>query len=176
MRYKLRKFTPKDVNSITKYANNINIAKWLTKEFPYPYYKNHAEFFIKTISNEDPTLTFAIEIDGEAVGSIAITPQKKNNENESENKLIPVCDKQAEVGYWLAEKYWKKGIITAAIKEITNYGFKTFDIDCIFATPFIENMPSQKVLKKAGFVTDSKIRKITKNNESYEVFIFSKML
>lgn len=56
---------------------------------------------------------------------------------------------------------------------MVEYGFKTFDIDCIFATPFLENTASQKVLKKAGFKTDAKKRKIIKNNETYEVIVFS---
>ena len=170
--YILRKFSVNDINSITKHANNINIAKWLTDEFPHPYYKKDAESFINMVSNENPTTTFAIEVNGEASGAIAITPPEEDKGTESMDTVINACDKKAELGYWLAEDYWDRGIISSAIKEIVEYGFETFDIDCIFATPFIENIASQKVLKKAGFKTDSEIRKILKNNISYEVFIF----
>lgn len=196
MQYNLRRFQKKDVDSITKYANNKNIAKWLTNEFPYPYSKEDAEFFINMVSKEDPNFAFAIEINEEAVGSIAITPESDNNKNninnnfDSDNNIINenkenltqndqlqetkinICDKQAELGYWLAEKYWNKGIMTSAIKKMVDHGFKTFDINCIFATPFVKNTASQKVLKKVGFSSDGKSRKIIKNNETYEVFIF----
>jgi RimJ/RimL family protein N-acetyltransferase len=189
IKYKLRKFKKTDANTITKYANNKNIAKWLTKEFPHPYYKKDAESFIDIVSKIDPNIVFTIEINEEAAGSIAVTPQSKENiqkndynninkekinqNNQTQNTTINICNKQAELGYWLAEKYWNKGIMTLAIEEMVEYGFKTFDIDCIFATPFIENLASQKVLKKVGFASDEKVRKIVKCNESYEVFVFS---
>lgn len=173
MQYKLRKFEDTDVDSIAKYANNQNIAKWLTNEFPHPYSKADAEFFIDIVSKEDPTVVFTIEINGEAVGSIAVTPQTNSPENtQIQDTQMNICDKQAELGYWLAEKYWNNGIMTSAIKEMVDYGFKTFDIDCIYATPFKKNTASQKVLKKVGFFSDGKSIEIIKNNETYEVFIF----
>ena len=177
--YKLRKFEKTDANSITKYANNKNIAKWLTKEFPHPYDKKDAESFIHIVSKIEPNIVFTIEVNGEAAGSISVTPQNnvniwKNNPNiEVQDTEINICNKQAELGYWLAEDYWNKGIMTLAIKEIVEYGFKTFDINCIFATPFINNLASQKVLKKAGFKSDKKVLKIIKSNEPYEVYAFS---
>lgn len=76
MKYKLRKVNIKDIDSITKYVNNENIAKWLTNEFPHPYSKKDAETFIHIVSNENPVKTFTIEIDGEACGSIAVNPIK----------------------------------------------------------------------------------------------------
>jgi RimJ/RimL family protein N-acetyltransferase len=161
--YKLRKFRKSDVGSLLKYANNYNVAKFLTSEFPHPYYKEDAELFIDHISNDNPTQVFAIEIKGEAAGAIAITPQTKLD--------IP----SGELGYWIAEKYWNNGIATSAIKKIVDYGFNTFDIDRIYATPFIENKSSQRVLMKSGFKleSDSKVT-IIKNKEPYDVFIFSK--
>lgn len=161
--YKLRKFKKTDVDHLVKHANNYNVAKFLTNEFPHPYYKEDAESFISYISNDNPTKVFAIEIEGEAVGAIAITPQTEVN------------SKNGELGYWIAEKYWNNGIITSAIEKIVDYGFKTFDINRIYATPFIENKASQRVLIKSGFKLESNsIITITKNNEAYDVFVFSK--
>jgi len=171
--YKLRKFKESDADSIAKYANNPNIAKWLTNEFPHPYSKEEAERFINIVLNENMDV-FTIEVNKEAAGSIGVFPQGEREEKTNDT-TISICDKQAELGYWLAEKYWNKGIMTSAIKDMVNYGFETFDIDCIFATPFKENIVSQKVLKKVGFKTDSKVRKIIKSNEIYEVLIFSIM-
>ncbi|MCL2157449.1 MAG: GNAT family N-acetyltransferase [Methanobrevibacter sp.] len=161
--FHLRKFRKSDVDSLVKHANNYNVAKFLTSEFPYPYYKKDAEPFISVISNENPTKVFAIEIEGEAAGAIAITPQNEFGK------------KDAELGYWISEKYWNHGIVSSAIEKMVDYGFKTFDIDRIYATPFIENKASQRVLIKTGFWQESSSPiTIIKNNEPYDVFVFSK--
>jgi len=175
IKYKLRKFKKTDIDSIANHANNKNIAKFLTNEFPFPYTKRDAEFFINIVSKESPTKTFCIEVNGEAAGAIAITPQMGNEHISKENSDTPIniCNKQAELGYWLAEKYWNNGIITSAIKEIVNYGFETFNINCVFATPFIPNLASQRVLSKVGFFSNLEKEKIRKNNELYEVFVYS---
>ena len=162
--YVLRKFRKSDVDHLVKHANNYNVSKYLTSEFPYPYYKEDAESFIEYVSNDNPTKVFAIEIEGEVAGSIAVTPQiEPNNED-------------GELGYWLAEKYWNNGIATSAIRKMVDYGFETFDIRKIYATPFIENKASQRVLIKSGFKleSDSKVT-IVKNNEEYDVFVFYKI-
>ena len=152
-----------DVDSLVKYANNYNVAKFLTNEFPHPYYKEDAKAFILSISNDNPTNVFAIEIEGEVAGAIAIIPQTEFD------------SAKGELGYWIAEKYWNNGIATSAIKKIVDYGFKTFNIDKIYATPFIENKASQRVLIKSGFKLESNSKvAIIKNNEEYDVFVFSK--
>jgi len=168
--YKLRKFNEKDINSIAEYANNENIAKWLTDEFPSPYSKKDAEIFINITSTESSMKVFAIEVDGEAAGSIALTLNQINDQNSLN---IYKNIKTAELGYWLGEKHWNKGIITSAIKDIVKYGFNNYEINCIYATPFENNITSQKVLKKAGFKTDSKVKIINKKNKNYKVIIYS---
>ena len=174
--YKLRKFRKTDADSIVKYANNEKIAKWLTNEFPHPYSKEDAEFFINSISKENPTNTFAIEINKEAAGAITVAPQMKiiaTSKKENTFLQINICDKQGGFGYWLAEKYWNNGIMTSVIKEIVNYGFETFDINCIYATPFAGNIASQRVLKKAGFTSDLEKKNILKKDEIYESYVYS---
>ncbi|MCL2115830.1 MAG: GNAT family N-acetyltransferase [Methanobrevibacter sp.] len=159
----LRKFRKSDVDNVVKHANNYNVAKFLTNEFPHPYFKEDAKLYIDHISKDNPTKVFAIEIEGEAAGAIAITPQTESKR------------KEGELGYWIGEKYWNKGIMTLAIEKMVDYGFKTFDIDRIYATPFIENKASQRVLIKSGFCQESSSPiTIIKNNEPYDVFVFSK--
>jgi RimJ/RimL family protein N-acetyltransferase len=161
--FNLRKFRKSDVDDLVKHANNYNVAKFLTNEFPHPYYKKDAEPFISVSSNENPTKVFAIEIEREVAGAIAIIPQTGFE------------IKDAELGYWIAEKYWNHGIATSAIKKMVEYGFKVFDVDRIYATPFIENKASQRVLIKSGFCQESGSKvTIIKNNEPYDVFVFSK--
>ncbi len=155
MEFKLRKWQPEDVESLVKYANNSKIAKNLTNQFPHPYRKEDAIKFIQMTLSQQPTTIFAIEINGEAVGSIGLHPQ------------TDVHLKNAELGYFLGEPYWGKGIMTAAIQQMVDYGFKTFEITRIFARPFGTNFGSQRVLEKAGFVLEGRFEKILFKNGEY---------
>jgi RimJ/RimL family protein N-acetyltransferase len=116
------------------------------------------------IANNNPLKVFAIEVKGEAVGSIGIFPQ------------TDIHEKNAEMGYWLAEEYWGQRIMTKAIQEIVAYGFRTFDIVRIFARPFSTNLNSQRVLEKAGFTFDAKLKKaLFKNGEFMDEIIYAKL-
>ncbi len=163
MDFKLRKWNKADLDCLVKYANNSNIAKWLTNGFPYPYTHKDGEAYLSTIENDNPVKVFAIEMNGEAVGSIGIFPQ------------ADIHRKSAEMGYWLAEEYWGQGIMTKAIQEITGYGFQTFDIVRIFARPFSTNLKSQRVLEKAGFVFEARLKSaLFKNDEFMDEMIYAK--
>jgi len=164
MNYKLRDWSISDVDSLVRHANNYNIAKWLTNQFPYPYTENDAKDFIEAVTKDNPTKVLAIEIDGEVVGSIGIFPQSD------------IHEKNAEIGYWLSEKYWGNGIITKAILEIVDYGFKTFDIVRIYARPFSTNKGSQRALEKCGFIVEARLKKaLYKNGEYMDELIYSKL-
>ena len=139
MDIKLRKWSEADLDNLVKYANNQNVAKWLTNGFPHPYTYEDGKAYLSMIVNDNPTKVFAIEVNGEAVGSIGIFPQ------------TDIHEKNAEIGYWLAEEYWGNGIMTQAIREIVEYGFSTFEIVRIFARPCSTNLKSQRELQKAGF-------------------------
>lgn len=158
----LRKWNDGDLDSLVKHANNFNIAKYLTDAFPHPYTKEDGEKYLAIISTDSPCKIFAIDIDGEAIGSIGIFPQSD------------IHAKSAEVGYWLSENYWGQGIMTNAVKEIINYGFTTFDIVRIFARPFATNKGSQHVLEKAGMQLEARLKKaLFKNGEYIDELIFS---
>jgi len=155
MNFTLRPFKDSDLTSLVKYANNYNIAKFLTNQFPHPYTDEDGRKFISSISNNNPVNVFAIEVNGEAAGAIGIFPQSD------------IHEKNAEMGYWLAEPFWGKGIITRAIGEIVEYGFKTFDIAQIFARPFSINPASQRVLEKAGFTCEARLKNAIYKNGNY---------
>lgn len=164
MNYKLRNWKISDVDSLVEHANNYNVAKWLTNQFPYPYDKNAGRAFIDSTSNDNPQKVFAIEIDGKAVGSIGIFPQSD------------IHEKSAEIGYWLSEEYWGKGIMPKAIAEMIDYGFESFDIVRIYARPFSNNKGSQRVLEKAGLELEARLkRSIYKNGEYLDELIYSKL-
>ena len=163
MEYKLRDWKTSDLKSLVAHANNFNIAKWLTNQFPFPYTENDGKVYIESASKEHKSKNFAIEIDGEAVGAIGIFPQSD------------IHAKTAEIGYWLSEKYWGNGIMPKAISEIVNYGFGTFDIVRIYARPFSTNKGSQRALEKAGFEREATLKKaLYKNGEYLDEIIYSK--
>lgn len=164
MNYKLRTWNISDIESVVKHANNYNIAKWLTNQFPYPYDEKAAEAYIHSVWNDSPQRVFVIEVNGEAAGSIGIFPQ------------TDIHEKSAEIGYWLSEKYWGNGIVSKAIAEIVDYGFKTFDIVRIYARPFSTNKGSQRVLEKAGFELEARLKKaLYKNGEYMDELIYTKL-
>jgi RimJ/RimL family protein N-acetyltransferase len=154
--FELRPWQRSDAESLSKYANNPKIAKNLTDIFPHPYTLEDAYKFINMAISSEPTTIFAIDVKGEAVGGIGLHQQHD------------IQRKNAELGYWLAEPYWGKGIITEAIKSMVSYGFKTLDINRIFARPFGSNFASQKVLEKAGFILEARLEKTLIKNNVYE--------
>jgi len=155
MNFILRPFRDTDLQSLVKYANNYNIAKYLTNQFPHPYSDEDGRKFILSVSKDNPVKVFAIEINGEAAGAIGIFPQSD------------IHEKNAEIGYWLAENFWGNGIITRAIKQTVEYGFKIFDISMIFARPFSVNPASQRVLEKTGFVCEARLKNGVYKNGIY---------
>ena len=134
--FKIRPWTASDLDNLVKYANNWNVAKNLTDKFPHPYTETDAKFFIEFATIDDPIHIFAIDIDGEAAGGIGIHPQ------------TDIFIKNAELGYWLGEPFWGQGIISNAIRQITDFAFTTYEIDRVFARPFGTNTASQRFLKK----------------------------
>ena len=164
MNFTLRPFKNSDLTSLVKYANNYNVARFMTNQFPYPYSEDDGRKFISSVCDGNPVNVFAIEVNGEAVGSIGIFPQSD------------IHEKNAEMGYWLAEPFWGNNIITRAIGQIVDYGFKTFDIVQIFSRPFSINLASQRVLEKAGFTLEARLKNaVYKNGEYMDELIYVKM-
>lgn len=156
MQFTLRPWSLSDIDSLVEYGNNFNIAKNMRNAFPHPYTKEAGIRFIEKMKQFNPAQVFTIDINGKASGGIGIFPQDD------------IMCKNAELGYWLAEPFWGKGIITMAIKEMVSYGFKTFDISRIFAIPFGSNIASQKALEKAGFKLEAKLENTIFKNGGYQ--------
>jgi RimJ/RimL family protein N-acetyltransferase len=152
----LRAFSMDDLDDLVRYANNPNIAKNLTDLFPHPYSREDGMKFIKMTMEQNPRQVMAIAIDGEVSGAIGVHPQ------------TDIHRKNAELGYWLAEPFWGKGIITEAVKQMVDYGFRTFDIDRIYARPFGDNRASQRVLEKAGFKLEARFKNTLIKNGVYQ--------
>ncbi|TGD82696.1 GNAT family N-acetyltransferase [Hymenobacter wooponensis] len=162
MSFTLRAWSPDDLPSLVRCANNPAIAGFMNDQFPHPYTEETGRNFIAMASQEDPLHIFAIEVDGQAVGGIGIHPRTN------------IERKNAEMGYWLAEPFWGRGIITEAVKQLVAYGFQTFDINRIFARPFGTNLASQRVLEKAGFVLEARFdRTFFKNGEYVDELVYA---
>ncbi len=140
---------------MVRHANNDNIAQFLTDQFPYPYTIDDGINYLNIIISDEPAKVLCIEVNGEAVGSIGVFPQKD------------IHRKNAEMGYWLSEEYWGQGIMTEAVKQMVEYGFRSFDIDRIFAGPFGTNKASQRVLEKAGFKLEARFERALYKNGAY---------
>jgi len=160
MKFSLRQWTLNDLDSVAKHSNNPKIIQNMSDGFPSSIEKWKA--FLEFVTNTNEILYFAIDINGEAVGSIGISPQKD------------YMQKNAELGYWLSEEYWGKGIITQAIREIVMLAFKKFDIVRIYATPFEKNYASHRALEKAGFKVEARFSKIVfKNGEMLDELVYA---
>ncbi|WP_224490317.1 GNAT family N-acetyltransferase [Robertkochia flava] len=157
----IRPFKRSDIGSLAKHANNPKIARFLSDQFTYPYSEEDAAAFIEQALSRNPLRSFAITINNEVIGGIGIHPQED------------IHRKNAEIGYWVAEPYWGKGIMTKAISWMLEYGFATFDIERIFAKTFFENQASQKVLLKNGFKKEAHFKKtVFKNGVLHDEFVF----
>ena len=144
----LREWRLSDADSLVAILNNKKILENLRDGIPYPYTENDGKEFISAMlaADRNSTFAFAIEIDGKAVGSIGIFRQ--NN----------IHFKTAELGYYLAQEYWGKGIMTEAVIKACKYVFENSDIIRIYAEPFAHNIASCRVLEKAGFRCEGLMR------------------
>lgn len=162
MDFILRPWKKEDLASLVKYANNSSIAKFMTNQFPHPYAEENGLMFIDFATKNNPPNIMAIEINGEASGGIGLHPQSD------------IQCKNAELGYWLAEPFWGKGIITKAVGQMVDYGFSNWDFTRIYARPFGTNIASQKVLEKAGFVLEARFEKsLFKNGEFLDELVYA---
>lgn len=158
----LRPWQPGDIDDLIFHGNNPRVAAFMTDQFPHPYTTEAAEQFINKTMQYNPAQVFAITIDNKAIGGIGIYPQ------------TDISRMNAEIGYWLGETFWNKGIITKCIPKIVEYGFSTFDIDRIFARPFGTNIASQKALEKCGFIFEGRFKNTwIKNNERFDELIYA---
>lgn len=138
----LREWRKEDKKALAALLNNRNILNNLRDGLPYPYTENDAGDFISSMLAADKTKTFAFAIvyGDEVVGSIGVFRQEN------------IHFRTAEMGYYIGEPYWGKGIGTSAVKQASRYVFENTDIIRIFAEPFAYNTASCRVLEKSGFV------------------------
>ena len=143
----VRSWRTSDAESLLRHANNRNIWLNLRDAFPHPYTKHDARAYIRSVRDRSPETTFAIAVDDEAVGSIGFVLR------------TDVERVSAEIGYWLAEPFWGRGITSEALAALTRYAIDTHRLTRIYALPFAWNLASCRVLEKAGYVLEARLRR-----------------
>jgi RimJ/RimL family protein N-acetyltransferase len=132
--------------SLVVHANNRKVSGNLRDRFPYPYTAADATEWIDRAVTEAPARNFAILVDGAAAGGIGVELRQD------------VFRRSAEIGYWLGEPFWGRGIATEALRAVTDYAFATFDLCRLEAGVFGWNPASARVLEKAGYALEGRSR------------------
>ncbi|MYC29564.1 MAG: GNAT family N-acetyltransferase [Chloroflexi bacterium] len=161
----IRSWRPDDVSGLVKYANNRRVSRTLRDAFPYPYTTEDARAWLRFATQEQPEANYAIASPKEAIGGIGL---KLGND---------VFSRSAEIGYWLGEPYWGKGIATGAVSAFTRFAFSNYDLARIEARVYENNPASARVLEKAGYVCEGRLRKsITKDGRTMDHFLYATVL
>jgi RimJ/RimL family protein N-acetyltransferase len=151
-----------DEASLARHANNRNVWINLTDRFPHPYTPEDAERWIGLATSQDPPTHFAIAVGGAAVGGIGFELQED------------VYRRSAALGFWLGEPYWGRGITTAAVKAVAAHAFAAFDLCRLFAHVYERNAASMRVLEKAGFMCEARLRQAaTKDGKTFDLYVYS---
>ena len=161
-RCRLRDWGPSDAASLARHADNRKIWRNVRDHFPHPYTLADAETWVERAGAEVPPTQLAIEVDGEAAGGIGIFLQRD------------VERRSAELGYWLGEAHWGKGVMTEAVRGYTALAFETFDLLRIYGVVFEWNPASCRVLEKAGYVLEGRLRKaVVKDGAVLDQFLYA---
>jgi RimJ/RimL family protein N-acetyltransferase len=142
----IRSYRPDDADELAYKANNKKIWRNLRDGFPHPYRIEDAHRFLKMVAEQDPETFFCISIDDRPVGGIGFSLQSD------------VHRFTAEIGYWLAEELWGRGIATQALTALTRYAIDTHRLVRVYATPYQWSQASCRVLEKAGYVLEGRLK------------------
>ena len=164
MKCRIRKWELSDAKDLAAALSNKKVQDNLRDGLPYPYTEQDGKEFISAMlsADENETFAFAIMVDDKVVGSIGIFRQGN------------IHRQTAELGYYIAEEYWDKGIMTEAVKQICEYVFGDSDIIRIYAEPFAYNIASCRVLEKVGFQYEGTLRSnAVKNGKVIDMKMYS---
>ena len=164
MKCRIRKWELSDAKDLAAALSNRKVQDNLRDGLPYPYTEQDGKEFISAMlsADENETFAFAITVNNMVIGSIGIFRQGN------------IHRQTAELGYYIAEEYWGKGIMTEAVKQICAYVFAKSDIIRIYAEPFAYNIASCRVLEKVGFQYEGTLRSnAVKNGRVIDMEMYS---
>ncbi len=158
----VRSWRKEDAGSLAVHADNRKIWLNLRDAFPHPYTIEDARAFIATALGQDPETYFAIAVQGVSAGGIGFRLH-------SDVERI-----SAELGYWLAEPFWGRGITTEAVRALTGYAMRRHGLKRVYAVPYEWNAASCRVLEKAGYVLEARMRKsAVKDGRIVDQFLYA---
>jgi RimJ/RimL family protein N-acetyltransferase len=143
----VRSWRESDAESLALHANDREVWRNMSDRFPHPYTAADARAFLQSAMARVPESWFAIAVDDQAVGGIGFTPQGD------------IQRVSAEIGYWLGVAFWGRGIVSEALRAVTRYAVQTHGLTRVFAVPFAWNAASFRVLEKAGFTREARLRR-----------------
>ena len=143
----LRPLVASDAASLAAHANDREVWLNLRDRFPHPYTRRDAEAYIAAVGAGERQTSFGVVVDGETAGSIGLM---LGDDIERHT---------AEIGYWLGRRFWGRGVITDAVRATTRYAFAQLGMHRVFAVPFEHNAASCRVLEKAGYVLEGRMRR-----------------
>ncbi|HTT69542.1 MAG TPA: GNAT family protein [Gemmatimonadales bacterium] len=158
----LRPWERGDAVSLVRHADSRAVWINLGDRFPHPYRRADADRWIEAVTGQDPAVHFAIVVNGEAVGGIGLELQ------------ADIWKRTAVVGFWLGQAHWGRGIATAALQAVTEHAFGAFDLCRMQAYVFEHNAASMRVLEKAGYVREARLRKAaTKDGRTFDLLVYA---
>ena len=147
-----------------RYANNPNVAANLRERFPHPYTHEDAGEWLDAALRQDPETNFVIATAEELIGTIGLRLGDD------------VYRHSAEIGYWLGEPFWGRGIASRAVSTLVDWGFDNFSLLRVFAYVFGENPASMRVLEKAGFEREAVMRRaIVKGGRVMDQMLYARL-
>jgi len=149
---RVRSWRKNDLDALVRYANNPTIAANLRDQFPHPYTRSAGAAYLAEVRSAEIETSFAVEYADEAVGGIGF-------------KLgADIARLSAEMGYWLGEPYWGRGLTTRAVLATSEWAFENYKLTRIFAMASSHNLGSMRVLEKAGFEREGILRRSAVKN------------
>ncbi len=161
---KIRKWELSDAADLAAALSNKKILDNLRDGLPYPYTEQDGADYISAMlsADEEDTFAFAVTADDKVIGSIGVFRQGN------------IHRQTAELGYYIAEEYWGRGIMTEAVRQTCKHVFEKSDIIRIYAEPFANNTASCRVLEKAGFQYEGTLRSnAVKNGKVVDMKMYS---
>jgi RimJ/RimL family protein N-acetyltransferase len=144
----LRPWRLADAESLAANADNRNVWTNLRSRFPRPYTATVARTWIaRCTSGHERGLQVAIEVDALAVGGISVDVVTAN------------APRIGEIGYWLGEAYWGRGISGEAVRLILAVAYERLSLDRLRAVVRETNAASLRILDRSGFSVQSRMRR-----------------
>ena len=161
---RVRNWRRDDLESLLRYANNPKIAANLRDQFPHPYTRREGIDYLNYVRSMEVPTSFAVEFAGEAIGGIGF------------KQGTDIGRLSMEMGYWLGEPFWGRGLTTRAVTAVSDWAFDNYKVVRIFATAFAQNVASMRVLEKSGFLREGILRRSAiKNGVLLDQVMYAKL-